>query len=258
MDYKNGKIYTIRSDSTDKYYIGSTTQPLSKRLSKHKEHYKIYLNGKYHNITSFEIVKYDDCYIELLEAYPCKSKDELTKREGELIRLHKNDIVNKRIEQRTYKQYRQDNKEKIAEQKKQYRQDNKEEIAEHKKQYYLNNIEKIAEHKKQYYLNNIEKIAEQMKQYQQDNKEKIAEHKKQYRQDNKDKIKARKSQRCICECGLEINYDHKSRHIKTKLHQSYMNNQNQFKLSQQDFNFIFECDSKMLLPKSYTNIEIIN
>ena len=198
MDYKNGKIYTIRSFETDKYYIGSTTQSLSKRLSKHKNDYKVYLNGKFNNITSFEIIKYDDCYIELLEAYPCKSKDELTKREGELIRLHKNDIVNKRIEQRTKKQY------------------------------------------------------------QQDNKEKIAEHKKQYRQDNKDKIKARKSQRCICECGLEINYDHKSRHIKTKLHQSYMNNQNQFKLSQQDFNFIFECDSKMLLPKSYTNIEIIN
>jgi hypothetical protein len=31
--YQHGKIYTIRSFQTDKFYIGSTTQPLSKRLS---------------------------------------------------------------------------------------------------------------------------------------------------------------------------------------------------------------------------------
>ena len=35
MDYNNGKIYTIRSPTTDKYYIGSTTQALRVRLAKH-------------------------------------------------------------------------------------------------------------------------------------------------------------------------------------------------------------------------------
>ena len=38
--YANGKIYTIRSHQTDKYYIGSTTQPLSKRFYQHKQLYK--------------------------------------------------------------------------------------------------------------------------------------------------------------------------------------------------------------------------
>ena len=40
MDYKNGKIYTIRSFQTDKYYIGSTCTMLSKRFSNHKSNYK--------------------------------------------------------------------------------------------------------------------------------------------------------------------------------------------------------------------------
>ena len=36
MDYTNGKIYVMRSNKTDKIYIGSTTQPLFKRFFQHK------------------------------------------------------------------------------------------------------------------------------------------------------------------------------------------------------------------------------
>ena len=82
------------------------------------------------------------------------------------------------------KQWRKDNKEKIAEQKKQYRKNNKEKIAEDMKQYRKDNKEKIAEYQKQYHKNNKEKIAEYQKQYHKDNKEKIAE----YRKDNKEKL----------------------------------------------------------------------
>jgi predicted GIY-YIG superfamily endonuclease len=46
MDYKNGKIYAIRSHQTDEIYIGSTTQSLSKRFSNHKSKYKLYLEKK--------------------------------------------------------------------------------------------------------------------------------------------------------------------------------------------------------------------
>jgi len=81
MNYHNGKIYTIRSNQTEKYYIGSTTQTLTKRLSKHKSNFEDWKrNGKGY-MTSFEILKYDDVYIELLELFPCKSKEELNKKE---------------------------------------------------------------------------------------------------------------------------------------------------------------------------------
>ena len=35
-DYKNGKIYCIRNTLDDNIYVGSTTQPLSKRMVKHR------------------------------------------------------------------------------------------------------------------------------------------------------------------------------------------------------------------------------
>ena len=111
VNYENSKIYTIRSHQTDMIYIGSTTQPLSKRLVGHKSKYKMYLNKKYNYVTSFEIIKYDDCYIELLENYPCDNKEQLHKIEGEYIR--KLDCLNKVIPGRTKKQYREDNKDKI-------------------------------------------------------------------------------------------------------------------------------------------------
>jgi hypothetical protein len=104
MNYQNGKIYTIRSFQTDDVYYGSTTQPLSKRLSKHKGDYKQWQNNKHHYVTSYELIKFDDCYIELYELYPCNSKTELEKREGQVIRENKN-AVNKVIAGRTKKEY---------------------------------------------------------------------------------------------------------------------------------------------------------
>jgi hypothetical protein len=115
MDYKNGKIYTIRSYQTDEIYIGSTTQTLTKRLSKHKADFKWWKKGKHRYLTSFDIVKYDDVYIELLELCPCENKMELFKHEGEFIRSM--DCVNKLIAGRTFKEYldeyREKNKDKI-------------------------------------------------------------------------------------------------------------------------------------------------
>ena len=62
----------------------------------------------------------------------------------------------------------------------QYRQENKEKIAEAQRQYKQDNKEKIAERMSQYYQENKEKIAERMSQYRQENKEKIAEGNRQY------------------------------------------------------------------------------
>jgi hypothetical protein len=109
-NYGNGKIYTIRSFQTEDIYIGSTTQPLSKRIAKHRYDYNHYLEGKRAYTTSFDILKHGDAYIELIELYPCTARCELFKREGELIR--EMDCVNKHIPGRTDAEYYQDNKEK--------------------------------------------------------------------------------------------------------------------------------------------------
>ena len=39
-DYKNGKIYCIRNTIDDNIYVGSTTQALSKRMARHRQHAK--------------------------------------------------------------------------------------------------------------------------------------------------------------------------------------------------------------------------
>mgnify|MGYP003111675838 CR=1 FL=1 len=62
----------------------------------------------------------------------------------------------------------------------QWRQANKEKIAEYNKQYHQANQEKVAERKKQYRQANKEKLLERSRQYHQENKEKVAERKKQY------------------------------------------------------------------------------
>ena len=95
MEFQNGKIYTIRSHQTNKYYIGSTNhKTLAQRLGKHRSNYKEYLNNHNNYISSFEILQHTDHYIELLELYPCNTKDELRRREGELIKQFRSDLVN--------------------------------------------------------------------------------------------------------------------------------------------------------------------
>ena len=83
--YARGKIYKITSSQTCAVYIGSTVQPLSARLSEHKGHFRIYAAGKGHYYTSFEVVKYTDASIELIEDHPCEAKYQLEAREAHWI-----------------------------------------------------------------------------------------------------------------------------------------------------------------------------
>ena len=57
--YNNSFIYTIRSPYTNKFYIGSTTQILCKRLANHKSNYNSYLNdiGNYIKIIILHLSK---------------------------------------------------------------------------------------------------------------------------------------------------------------------------------------------------------
>jgi hypothetical protein len=191
--YHKSKIYTIRSYQTDKYYIGSTCDALHKRLYGHRRDYKNYLNDKYNFVTSFDIIKYEDNYIELLEEYKCENRNELTKREGELIRKYKDEIINCKIEGRTQKEYYEDNKDKI-------------------KEYY-------KKYGKEYRNDNKDKLKEYQKEHHELNKNIISERHKKYYKDNKDKFIERTTKLYDCECGkTQLQWGHKSHHNKTKFH----------------------------------------
>ena len=130
IDYKNSKVYKIWSPKGDKIYVGSTTKVmLCQRMTAHREDFKRWKAGKYHYISSFSLFEeygIENCFIELLEAKECNSKDELHKLEGKYIR--ELNCVNKVVSGRTKKEYYQDNKEHIVEYKNNWREENKEVI----------------------------------------------------------------------------------------------------------------------------------
>jgi uncharacterized GH25 family protein len=110
----------------------------------HRREYKKYLDGEKHKlISSFKILEYDDAFIELYENYPCDSKEELFRKEGEVIREFSEMCVNKQITGRTKKEYYEDNKDKIKEKQKKRYEDKKEIISEKAKKYREKNIDNI-------------------------------------------------------------------------------------------------------------------
>jgi len=140
-NYKNGKIYKITSDQTDQIYIGSSVQTLKRRFADHKSSYKNYNGNKY--MTSFEILKYENCQIELLEEFPCNNRTELHRKEGEWQK--KLNCVNKYISGRTDAEYCQDNKKNKNKYNKKYYQENQEKIKKNNTKYYQENQEDVKQ-----------------------------------------------------------------------------------------------------------------
>jgi len=146
-DYSKGKIYTIRNRNDDtKIYVGSTIQSLAVRFGGHKKECK---KEKCMNYLLYKEVNNDwtNWYIELYENCPCSSKEELHKREGEIIRCI--GTLNIRIAGRTKKEYTEDTKDVKREYDFSYRTINKDKRNSQKKEYYYTNIDKIKEKNKE-------------------------------------------------------------------------------------------------------------
>jgi hypothetical protein len=134
----------------------------------------------------FEKYGIENCFIELIESFPCKCNDELRKKEREWFDKIK--CVNMARPFVT-----------------------KEE-----------RVEKEKECSKIYYEANKELIMAKVKTYQQENKEQIAEYHKEYKQANKEQIAENAKEAYECQCGSIIRKDSKTRHEKTKKHQNYL------------------------------------
>ena len=201
--YKNGKIYTIRYKNDDSLiYVGSTVQPLYKRFGAHKSSSKDPKRQHYLLYEKFNETDINDWYIELYEDCPCERKEELNKREGQVIR----DVstLNKRIEGRTVKEYL-----------KEYNEINKNKLKGKKNEYYKENKTKIQEYHKELYKNNKDDINAKHKEYRDDNKDKIKEKHRDYREGNKEKLQ----EKITCDCGCIVNKFKLARHHKTQKHQ---------------------------------------
>ena len=196
--YKKGKIYKIVDVGFNKCYYGSTTEPLSKRMERHRKSYKQFLETGKLDTTArvlFGEFGVDNCTILLVEDYPCENKEQLLSREGEHIK--NNECVNKQVAGRTHKEYQDEYSE-----------------------YFKNK-------KKEYYKNHREDIISKNKQYIEDHKEEIQKYRKQRYEANKGTILAKQARPFTCECGATCVWNVRARHFRSMKHQLLLEQQKQ-------------------------------
>ena len=140
-----------------------------------------------------KIENWDDWYIELHEDYPCERKEQLAKREGEIIRQI--GTLNQIIAGRSIEEWKNEGgREKRQIYHKSYREINKEKLSDDKKQYYINTKDERVQ-----YLNN-------------------------YRKEHKNEINKQKREEIICNCGCKTSRGHLARHMKTEKYLKMMEN----------------------------------
>ena len=190
MDYANGKIYCIRNTIDDDIYIGSTCQPLSKRMEVHRMSLKGYKKHRklYSKISE---IGNDKFYIELVEEYQCENKEQLRKREGYYIR--EMGTLNHLIAGQTQKEY------------------------------YDHNKEHILQYHKQHYESNKEKLLEQNREYREHNKDELNKKQRERRELNKELINENvRTRKYTCSCGSCIRISSKAKHEKSNKHQQWL------------------------------------
>ena len=165
--YSNGKVYKLWRLDYDDIYVGSTCLDLCKRLYDHKKNYKLWKEGKTSFVTAYKLFEMSDnlsdVKIELIEYFPCNTKADLEKREGEYIR--NTECLNKVVPGRSSKEYYQNNKTILCEKKREYYDANKEILLEKMKTYRELNKAELARKDKDFYEANKDTVLEKMKQY---------------------------------------------------------------------------------------------
>jgi len=146
--YANAYIYTIQHRiNKDLVYVGSSALPIDLRYSLHKSDCKSSKNVSLYNHIDND--DWSDWYIDVYEFFPCNSRSELCKREGEVTREIA--TINKNIAGRTMKEYYEDNADQKREYQREYNKNNIEKIRKYGREYYNDNIEKRRKYGREYY-----------------------------------------------------------------------------------------------------------
>jgi hypothetical protein len=141
---RTGYIYRIWKPGSSEFYIGSTIN-----LSRRKHNHKCSCSNagdKNYNTPLYQHIRsngdWKNWRMDVEHTVQFNQRHELNRVEGEYIR-RLNPSLNNYIPGRTVTEWRQDNKQVIAERRKQHYQDNKEAILEYNKQYQQANKDKI-------------------------------------------------------------------------------------------------------------------
>ena len=185
--YESGIIYKITNTVNNEVYVGSTTTDLELRMVKHKcdakkrpELSKFYPFMDEHGVEHFEI--------EIVEEFPCESKTELERREGEIIKAI--GTLNQRIAGRTKEEYMKEFEE------------------------YLKNTRRNIKRNGRLTTENIIY-------------RKKGNIKKTYREKYHDQIREKARAKVECECGGTYTLSHKAEHMSSKKHLTYLGTYNE-------------------------------
>ena len=218
---EKGKIYQIVDVGYNKCYIGSTCETLSRRMARHREHYKKHLEGNCRkherSMMLFDEFGLENCKIELIKEFPCNNRAELEREEGKEILNNIDKCVNKNVVGRTPKEYYKDNQARLLQNKREHR---------------INNIEQYKEKDRRYNEKNKDKISEKRKNNYEKNKEAINERNKENYRKHRDKYLAQQKQPFHCECGTSCVWNVKARHFRSMRHQNWLK-QHQEQLEQE-------------------------
>lgn len=203
QNYHNGKIYKIVNEISSDIYIGSTCACLNTRIAQHR-----YMSKKYPDLLFYKFVFNNNGWLNfriiLIEDYPCKKKEELLMREQyykDSLKptLNTNNVVGR-------------DKQKVKECEK--RRNQKENRKEKQKIYYQKHIKS-------------EKYLITLNLYKETHKNELKERKKLYYEKNKktliEKSKLRQQIKYECVCGSVCSIADKSKHVKTKKHCNFIN-----------------------------------
>ena len=146
MDYQNVKVYKILNTVDDDCYVGSTTQPLSKRMAVHRRNMTAVAKHDRLLYIRMRLLGVDNFYIELIEDFPCETVEQLRKREGHFIR--EMGTLNHIIAGRTKKDWTLENHDHKKELDRTIYMKNHEAELAKRKEYLENNKEQISEMKK--------------------------------------------------------------------------------------------------------------
>ena len=136
-DYSKTVIYkiTCNDPTVIDIYVGHTV-----KFTNRKQNHKYYCNNNkspHHNLLIYQTIRenggWDNWTMVEVEKFPCENKTKAIVRERYWYK-QLNGTMNSNVPSRTLKEYRQDNKDKIAEYNTQYYQDNKEQLIEKSKE----------------------------------------------------------------------------------------------------------------------------
>jgi len=221
VNYGNGLIYKLccKDINIKDEYVGSSVD-FTERKRCHKNQCNN-PNGKEYNFYVYKFIRdnggFENWQMVLVEKFPCESKLQLKQRERHWIETLESKL-NSNIPTRTKKEYNEEHKDEIKEQKKVYYEEHKDEIKERKKVYYEEHKDEIKERKKVYRDKNRDEIKEQKKVYYEEHIDEFKERNKEYYYHNKDEILEKSKEKITCECGAIVCKNHISRHRITQKH----------------------------------------